>query len=98
MTVQLLTDRAFGQVRPTLYVLLAAAGCVLLIACANVANLQLARAHARAREFAVLESLDNGKPIRETLNADIPLAVDHFRYFAGCLRSQEGGVSEIDVR
>jgi acyl-CoA reductase-like NAD-dependent aldehyde dehydrogenase len=40
--------------------------------------------------------VDNGKPIRETLNADIPLAVDHFRYFAGCLRAQEGGISEID--
>ena len=40
--------------------------------------------------------MDNGKPIRETLNADIPLAVDHFRYFAGCLRAQEGSLSEID--
>jgi len=40
--------------------------------------------------------VDNGKPIRETLNADIPLAVDHFRYFAGCLRAQEGSLSEID--
>ena len=39
---------------------------------------------------------DNGKPIRETLNADIPLAVDHFRYFAGCVRAQEGAISEID--
>ncbi len=40
--------------------------------------------------------MDNGKPIRETLNADIPLAVDHFRYFAGCVRAQEGALSEID--
>jgi aldehyde dehydrogenase len=40
--------------------------------------------------------VDNGKPIRETLNADIPLAIDHFRYFAGCLRAQEGGLSQID--
>jgi len=40
--------------------------------------------------------VDNGKPIRETLNADIPLAADHFRYFAGCLRAQEGALSEID--
>ena len=39
--------------------------------------------------LAVAESWDNGKPIRETLNADLPLAVDHFRYFAGCLRAQE---------
>jgi acyl-CoA reductase-like NAD-dependent aldehyde dehydrogenase len=38
----------------------------------------------------VAESWDNGKPVRETLNADLPLAVDHFRYFAGCLRAQEG--------
>ncbi len=42
------------------------------------------------------ESWDNGKPIRETLNADLPLAVDHFRYFAGCLRAQEGSTAEID--
>ncbi|MBS0510581.1 MAG: aldehyde dehydrogenase [Proteobacteria bacterium] len=46
--------------------------------------------------LAYAETVDNGKAIRETLNADIPLAVDHFRYFAGCLRSQEGGISEID--
>ena len=46
--------------------------------------------------IAVAETWDNGKPIRETLNADIPLAADHFRYFAGCLRSQEGGISEIN--
>lgn len=42
------------------------------------------------------ESWDNGKPVRETLNADLPLAVDHFRYFAGCLRAQEGSTAEID--
>ncbi len=46
--------------------------------------------------LAYAETVDNGKAIRETLNADIPLAADHFRYFAGCLRSQEGGISEID--
>ncbi|MBJ7351212.1 MAG: aldehyde dehydrogenase family protein, partial [Rhodococcus sp.] len=46
--------------------------------------------------IALAESWDNGKPIRETLNADIPLAVDHFRYFAGCIRAQEGSLSEID--
>lgn len=39
--------------------------------------------------LAISETWDNGKPIRETLNADIPLAVDHFRYFAGCIRAQE---------
>jgi aldehyde dehydrogenase len=46
--------------------------------------------------LAYAETVDNGKPMRETLNADIPLAVDHFRYFAGCLRAQEGSLSEID--
>ncbi len=46
--------------------------------------------------LAYAETVDNGKPMRETLNADIPLAIDHFRYFAGCIRAQEGGVSEID--
>ncbi len=54
------------------------------------------RIEANLELLAVTETWDNGKPIRETLNADIPLAVDHFRYFAGCLRSQEGGISEID--
>ena len=47
--------------------------------------------------LAYAETVDNGKPIRETLAADIPLAVDHFRYFAGCVRAQEGGISEIDA-
>ena len=46
--------------------------------------------------LATAESWDNGKPIRETTAADLPLAIDHFRYFAGCIRAQEGGVSEID--
>jgi len=47
-------------------------------------------------ELATIETWDNGKPIRETMAADIPLAIDHFRYFAGCIRAQEGGISEID--
>jgi len=46
--------------------------------------------------LATIETIDNGKPIRETMAADMPLAVDHFRYFAGALRAQEGGVSQID--
>ncbi len=46
--------------------------------------------------LALLETLDNGKPVRETNAADLPLAVDHFRYFASCIRAQEGGISEID--
>ncbi|SPF75479.1 Long-chain-aldehyde dehydrogenase [Aliiroseovarius pelagivivens] len=47
--------------------------------------------------IATAETWDNGKPIRETTAADIPLSVDHFRYFAGVLRSQEGTMSEIDA-
>ncbi len=46
--------------------------------------------------LAAAETWDNGKPIRETSAADIPLAIDHFRYFAGAIRAQEGGISEID--
>ncbi len=46
--------------------------------------------------LAIAETWDNGKAVRETLAADIPLAMDHFRYFAGCLRAQEGSIGEID--
>ncbi len=46
--------------------------------------------------LAVAETWDNGKAVRETLNADVPLAADHFRYFAGCIRAQEGGAAEIN--
>src|SRR6202040_2275563 len=46
--------------------------------------------------LALVETIDNGKPIRETKADDLPLAVDHFRYFAGCIRAQEGSLSEID--
>jgi aldehyde dehydrogenase len=46
--------------------------------------------------LAVAETIDNGKPIRETTLADIPLAIDHFRYFAGCIRAQEGSIAQID--
>lgn len=46
--------------------------------------------------LAVGETWDNGKPVRETLAADLPLAVDHFRYFAGAIRAQEGGLSQLD--
>jgi aldehyde dehydrogenase len=54
------------------------------------------RIDANLELLAYAETVDNGKPIRETLNADVPLSSDHFRYFAGCLRSQEGALSEID--
>jgi aldehyde dehydrogenase len=46
--------------------------------------------------LAVAESWENGKPVRETLAADIPLAADHFRYFASVIRGEEGGISELD--
>jgi len=46
--------------------------------------------------LALADTWDNGKCIRETLAADVPLAVDHFRYFAGCIRAQEGSIGEID--
>ncbi len=46
--------------------------------------------------LATVETIDNGKPIRETRLADIPLAIDHFRYFAACIRSQEGSLTEVD--
>ncbi|WP_068159418.1 acetaldehyde dehydrogenase ExaC [Rhodococcus phenolicus] len=54
------------------------------------------RIEENLESIALAESWDNGKPIRETLNADIPLAVDHFRYFAGAIRAQEGSISEIN--
>ncbi len=54
------------------------------------------RIEANLESIALAESWDNGKPVRETLNADIPLAVDHFRYFAGVIRAQEGALSQID--
>jgi len=59
--------------------------------------LQIAdRLEANLEALAVAETWDNGKPIRETKAADLPLAVDHFRYFAGALRAQEGSIAEID--
>jgi aldehyde dehydrogenase len=54
------------------------------------------RLEQNLERLAYAETVDNGKPIRETLNADVPLTIDHFRYFAGCLRAQEGGLSQID--
>jgi len=54
------------------------------------------RMEQNLESIAVAESWDNGKPVRETLNADIPLAIDHFRYFAGAIRAQEGSLSQID--
>jgi aldehyde dehydrogenase len=54
------------------------------------------RMEANLSGLALVETIDNGKPIRETTAADIPLAIDHMRYFAGALRAQEGSLSEID--
>ncbi|MGP9544612.1 acetaldehyde dehydrogenase ExaC [Psychrobacter sp. AOP7-B1-25] len=51
---------------------------------------------ANLESIAIAECYENGKPVRETLAADIPLAVDHFRYFASAIRAQEGGISQID--
>ena len=48
--------------------------------------------------LALAETIDNGKPIRETRGADLPLAIDHFRYFAGCVRAEEGAISTIDEK
>ncbi|GAA0567073.1 aldehyde dehydrogenase [Caenispirillum bisanense] len=55
------------------------------------------RMEANLEKLAYAETVDNGKPIRETLAADIPLAIDHFRYFASCIRAQEGSLAEIDA-
>jgi len=60
--------------------------------------LQIAqRMEDNLEKLAYVDSWDNGKAIRETLNADVPLAVDHFRYFAGCIRAQEGSAADIDA-
>ncbi|OBZ10245.1 MULTISPECIES: aldehyde dehydrogenase [Bacillales] len=54
------------------------------------------RMEANLEMLAVAETWDNGKPVRETLAADLPLAIDHFRYFAGSIRAQEGSLSQLD--
>ncbi|UKT62447.1 aldehyde dehydrogenase family protein [Pedobacter mucosus] len=46
--------------------------------------------------LATVETIDNGKAVRETLAADLPLGIDHFRYFAGVIRAEEGSLSELD--
>ncbi len=63
---------------------------------AGILNKIADRMEANLSMLATAETIDNGKPIRETLAADIPLAIDHFRYFAGCIRAQEGSVAQID--
>ena len=56
------------------------------------------RIEANLEILAVAETWDNGKGVRETLAADIPLSADHFRYFAGCIRAQEGSLAELDEK
>ncbi|MDO4695967.1 MAG: aldehyde dehydrogenase family protein [Neisseria sp.] len=73
---------AWGRTSPT-----ERSGILLKIADRMEANLEM---------LAVAETWENGKPVRETLAADIPLAIDHFRYFAGCIRAQEGSIGQID--
>ena len=63
---------------------------------ANILNKIADRMEANLEKLAVAEAWENGKPVRETLAADIPLAIDHFRYFAGALRAQEGSLGEVD--
>ncbi|KHF40048.1 aldehyde dehydrogenase [Halalkalibacter okhensis] len=63
---------------------------------ANILNKIADRIEENLEMLAVAETWDNGKAVRETLNADLPLAIDHFRYFAGVIRSQEGSISQID--
>lgn len=63
---------------------------------ARVLNRIADRMEANLEKLAYAETIDNGKPIRETLAADIPLAIDHFRYFAACIRAQEGSLAQID--
>jgi aldehyde dehydrogenase len=64
---------------------------------ASILNKIADRIEQNLEMIAVAESWENGKPVRETLAADIPLAVDHFRYFAGAIRAQEGSISQIDA-
>ncbi|GAA2386798.1 aldehyde dehydrogenase [Dactylosporangium salmoneum] len=63
---------------------------------ANILNKIADRIEGNLEALAVAETWENGKPVRETLAADLPLAVDHFRYFAGAIRAQEGSLGELD--
>ncbi len=64
---------------------------------AKILNRVADRMEENLELLALAETLDNGKPIRETRGADVPLAIDHFRYFAGCVRAEEGAISRIDA-
>jgi aldehyde dehydrogenase len=71
-------------------------GCTSAAERAVILNRIADRMEQNLELLAAAETWDNGKPIRETLAADVPLAIDHFRYFAGAIRAQEGGISELD--
>ena len=86
--IELALDAAHGAKR--------AWGATSPAARADVLNKIADRIEANLEDLAVIESWDNGKPVRETLAADMPLVVDHFRYFAGAIRAQEGGLAELD--
>jgi len=98
--------REVGQARPTGVALPAPSARVTSVAPAwgrtsptersNILLRIADRMEQNLEALAVAETWDNGKPVRETLAADIPLAIDHFRYFAGVLRSQEGSIGELD--
>jgi aldehyde dehydrogenase len=64
---------------------------------ANILTKMADQIEAHLEPLAIAETWDNGKPVRETLAADLPLVVDHFRYYAGAIRAQEGSISEIDA-
>lgn len=63
---------------------------------ADILDRIAARIEENAEFLATVETMDNGKPIRETKNVDIPLAADHFKYFAGVIRSEEGSANVLD--
>ncbi|MFN8243079.1 MAG: aldehyde dehydrogenase family protein [Ferruginibacter sp.] len=63
---------------------------------ANILNKIADIMEANLQQLAMIETIDNGKPIRETANVDLPLCIDHFRYFAGVIRAEEGTISEHD--
>ena len=71
-------------------------GRTAVAARAAVLNKIADRMEQHLAAIATVETIDNGKPIRETMAADIPLAIDHFRYFASCIRAQEGSLAELD--
>src|ERR1700752_2328415 len=73
-----------------------AGGRTSVVERANILNRIADRMEANLEQLAVAETWDNGKPIRETRAADLPLAIDHFRHFAGVVRGQEGTLAEID--